>query len=49
MNDRPDFTPEQEKEIAALVAAGWTRADAETIILETTEDVIGGPPPADGN
>lgn len=42
MPPEPELTPEQEDEITKLVAQGYTREDAITIVLAASEanDVI---------
>ncbi len=35
-----DLTPEQEKEVSALVALGWARDAAVLMVVETAEDVV---------
>jgi len=36
----PELTPEQEKEVAALVAQGWDRDAAVLMVIEAVDDVI---------
>lgn len=38
------LTSEQKAEVEKLVATGWNRADAEHVVVETTEDVDFTPP-----
>jgi hypothetical protein len=39
----PELTPEQEKEVAALVAQGWDRDAAILMVIETVDDVVDPP------
>lgn len=36
----PQLTPEQEREVAALVAQGWDREAAILMVIESTDDVV---------
>lgn len=36
------LTPAQQTEVEKLVAAGWSRLEAETLVVETTEDIADG-------
>jgi hypothetical protein len=42
---KPELTIDQEKEVERLVALGYAHDAAEILVLQTAEDVVGGPPP----